>query len=226
MTIRAMKRVFAVSGVASLLSLALLAACVTVNVYFPAAEAQHAADKIIDAVTGSTAEPPAQGPRSKPQSDPGAGPPSADVRASATTGSALLAATGRVLQLLVPAAAAQERANLDISTPEIRAIIGSMHRRFQQLEPFFASGAVGMTADGTVAVRDPGSVPLAQRATLVRLVAQQNQDLLLLYGEVAKANGHPEWARDIRNVFAQRWVAHARQKGWYYRDNGGNWAHN
>ena len=66
MTIRAMKRAFAVSGVASLLVLALLAACVTVNVYFPAAEAQHAADKIIDAVTGSTAEPPAQGPRSKP----------------------------------------------------------------------------------------------------------------------------------------------------------------
>lgn len=222
-----MKRVLAVTGVAGLLSLALLAACVTVNVYFPAAEAQNAADKIIDAVTGGTGEPPTQGPQSKPRSDPGAGPPpSADVRASATPASALLAATGRVLQLLVPAAAAQERANLDISTPEIRAIVASMHRRFQQLAPFFASGAVGMTADGTVAVRDPGPVPLAQRATLVGLVAQQNQDLLLLYGEVAKANGHPEWAPNIRNVFAQRWVAHARQKGWYYRDSGGNWEHN
>ena len=220
-----MKRFLAVSALTSLLSLAALAGCVTVNVYFPAAEAQHAADKIIDAVTGSSGAPPAQAPQSKPQGGASAQPPSADIRASATPGSGLLAAAGRVLQLLVPAAAAQERANLDISTPQIRAIIGSMHLRFQQLQPFFTSGAVGMTADGTIAVRDPGSVPLAQRATLLGLVAQQNQDLLLLYGEVAKANGHPEWEADIRNVFAQRWVAHARQKGWYYRDSGGSWQH-
>src|SRR5512146_505733 len=196
-----MKRAIAVTGLTSLLGLALLAGCVTVNVYFPAAEAQKAADKIIDAVTGSTGEPPAQEPQSKPQSAPGAAPPaSSDRDAAPRPGSAsafLLAATGRVLELLVPAAAAQERANLDISTPEIRAIIGSMHRRFQQLDPFFASGAVGVTADGTIAVRDASTVPLAQRATVVRLVAQQNQDLSQLYGEVAKANGHPEWAADI-----------------------------
>lgn len=218
-----MKRAIAVTGLTGLLGLALLASCVTVNVYFPAAAAQQAADKIIDAVTGSTGAPPA--PQSKSQSPPDEEPPSSD--ASATrAGSVLLAATGRVLELLVPVAAAQERANLDISTPEIRAIVGSMRQRFQELKPFFASGAVGLTAAGTLAVRDASSVPLAQRALLVRLVAQQNQDLSLLYGEVAKANGHPEWASDIRNVFAQRWAARARQKGWYYRDSSGNWAHN
>lgn len=220
-----MKRVFATTAVTGLLALGLMASCVTVNVYFPAAEAQQAADKIIDAVTGGTGAPPAQARPSKPQSDQGAPPPSSDARPSATPGSALLAATARVLQFLIPAASAQERANLDISTPEIRAVISSMHRRFQQLDPFFASGAIGMTADGTVAVRDPGSVPLAQRATLIQLVTQQNQDLALLYGEVAKANGHPEWESDIRNVFAQRWEAHARKKGWYYRDSGGSWTH-
>ena len=221
-----MKRIFAATGVTSLLVLALLAGCVTVNVYFPAAEAQQAADKIIDAVTRSSGAPPAEAQPPKPQSGPGTPPPSADARRSATAGSALLAATGRLLQLLIPAASAQERANLDISTPEIRAIISAMHRRFQQLDPFLTSGAVGMTADGMVAVRDPGSVPLAQRATLTQLVAQQNQDLSQLYGEVARANGHPEWAPDIRRVFAQRWVAHAREKGWYYRDSSGSWAHN
>ena len=221
-----MKRVFAVTGGTCILCLAVLVGCVTVNVYFPAAEAKQAADKIIDAVTGGTGAQPPQGTPPKSQSGPGASPPSADARASVTPGSALLAASGRMLELLVPAAAAQERANLDISTPEIRAIIASMHGRFQQLAPFFTSGALGVTADGTLAVRDVSAVPLAQRATLVRLVAQQNQDLSLLYGEVAKANGHPEWAPDIRNVFAQRWVAHARQKGWYYRDSGGNWQHN
>lgn len=221
-----MKRVFAATGIVSLLGFTLLAGCVTVNVYFPAAQAQQAADKIIDAVTGSTGALPAEAPQSKPQSAPDAGPPSSDARPPATAASMLLAATGRALQILIPAAAAQERANLDISTPEIRAIVASMHQRFQQLKPFFASGAAGVTADGTIAVRDVASVPLAQRALLVRWVAQQNQDLSLLYGEVAKANGHPEWAPDIRNVFAQRWVAHAQKNGWYYRDSAGNWRHN
>jgi uncharacterized protein len=223
-----MKRALAVTGLTSLLGLALLAGCVTVNVYFPAAEAQQAADKIIDAVTGSGAGPASQAPPSKPQSAPGAQPPAADRRATAAPGSAtafLLAATGRALELLVPAAAAQDRPKLDISTPEIRAIISSMHARFQQLKPYFGSGAVGLTAEGTIAVRDASSVPLTQRATLLRLVAQQNEDLAQLYGEIAKANGHPEWAPDIRNVFAQRWAARARARKWYYRDGGGNWQH-
>lgn len=218
-----MKRAIAVTGLTSFLALALLAGCVTVNVYFPAAEAQRAADRIIDAVTGSTGAPPAQAPQPKPQAGQGEQPPTSDRGGSAAPASALLAAAGRALELLIPAASAQERANLEISTPEIRAIIASMHQRFEQLKPFFASGAVGMTAEGAIAVRDASPVPLAQRATLLRLVAQQNQDLSLLYGEVAKANGHPEWATDIRNVFAQRWIARAHQNGWYYRDSSGNW---
>ena len=221
-----MKRANVVTGLAGLLGFALLAGCVTVNVYFPAAQAQQAADKVIDAVTGSTDAPPAQQPQSKPQSTPGE-PPSSNRRAAATPGSVLLAATGRLLELLVPAAAAQQQANLNISTPQIRAIIASLRQRYRgSLKPFVTSGAVGFTADGTLAVRDPSSVPLAQRATLAQLVTQQNQDLSQLYSEIAKANGHPEWAPDIRNVFAQRWGAHAHEKGWYYRDSGGNWEHN
>jgi uncharacterized protein YdbL (DUF1318 family) len=220
-----MKRAIAVAGLSSLLALAVLAGCVTVNVYFPAAEAQKAADRIIDQVTGSTGSP-APGSQSGSQAAPAAQPPTAARGAFAAAESTLLAATGRALELLVPAAAAQQQANLEISTPQIRAIIASMHQRFQHLKPFFASGAVGMTAEGQIAVRDPSSVPLAQRATLLRLVAQQNRALSMLYEEVAKANGHPEWAADIRNVFARRWIAHARQAGWYYRDSSGKWQHN
>lgn len=221
-----MKRATGLTSLTSLLAFALLAGCVTVNVYFPAAEAQKAADKIIDAVTGGTGTPAPQDQPSKPRTAPSAQPPSADRSAFTGPGSVLLAATGRVLELLVPTAAAQEQANLDISTPQIRAIIASMHERFQHLKPFFVSGAVGVTAQGTIAVRNAGSVPLAQRAMLLGLVAQQNRDLSLLYSEIAKANGHAEWASDIRIVFARRWMAHARQNGWYYRDSGGNWQHN
>ena len=221
-----MKRTIAVGSLTSLVALALLAGCVTVNVYFPAAEAQKAADKIIDAVTGSTGSPPAQDSQPRPRATPGAQPPSADRGALAGPGSVLLAATGRALELLVPAAAAQEQANLDISTPQIRAIIASMHENFQHLKPFLASGVIGVTATGTVAIRNASSVPLAQRAMLLQMVARQNRYLSLLYGEVARANGHPEWTSDIRNVFAKRWIAHARQNGWYYRDSGGQWERN
>lgn len=41
---------FALRGAAGLLAVAGLAGCVTINIYFPAAAAEKAADKIIDEV--------------------------------------------------------------------------------------------------------------------------------------------------------------------------------
>lgn len=203
------------------LALGLLAGCVTVNVYFPAAAAQKAADKIIDAVTGSAAAAaPAQ---PAPQAAPATQPPSSDIGPVSRTGSLLAAAAGRVLTLLVPSAQAAEPANLDISTPQIRAIIADMHERFALLKPYFQSGVIGVTAAGNIAVRDESSVPLIERAKLTQLVSQQNSDLTQLYSQIADANGHPEWAADIGDTFANRWIAHAKQQGWYYRDGSGRW---
>ncbi|MGB8327256.1 MAG: YdbL family protein, partial [Steroidobacteraceae bacterium] len=132
-------------------------------------------------------------------------------------------AVGRALELLVPAAHADEPANLDIETPEIRAITASMHQRFAQLESYFQSGVVGLTADGRVEVRDTGSVALAERALVKRLVAEDNKDRDTLYAEIAKANGHPDWAADIRTTFARRWVERGAKPGWYYQDASGAW---
>ncbi|MEE8343267.1 MAG: DUF1318 domain-containing protein, partial [Gammaproteobacteria bacterium] len=36
------------------------------------------------------------------------------------------------------------------------------------------------------------------------------------YGEIARANGHPEWEKEIRGTFAKRWVANA-PSGWWYQ---------
>ena len=208
----------------AVLVLGLLAGCVTVNVYFPAAEAQRAADKIIDAVTGSTtATPGTPATQSKPGSVPATQPPTSNAGPLASAEAMLASTAARALDTLVPAAQAAGHANLDISTPQIRAIIADMHQRFQKLKPYFESGVVGVTAQGSIAVRDQSSVPLLQRATLAQLVAQQNRDLSQLYAQIAAANDHPEWVPDIRSTFAQRWIAHARQRGWYYRDSGGNW---
>lgn len=185
----------------------MLAACVTVNVYFPAAAAQQAADQIIDTVTGS-----------KPQSSTGEPPRSYN---QSEKPGILLVAMGRALEMLIPAAHAQGAANLDISTPEIRAVTQSMQARFGQLEKYFASGALGLSSDGLIAERDTSSVPLAERAVVKRLVAEDNRDRATLYAEIAKANGHPEWEADIRQTFARRWIERGAKPGWYYQEAGG-----
>lgn len=185
------------------------AACVTINVYFPAAAAEKAADQFIDGVWQKGTAPPAE---SKP----------ADKTSSLTPYSEPLAVmfVRTALEAVVPAAEAADP-DIDVNSPPVRAIQASMAERHSQLVKYYASGAIGLTADGMVDVRDQNAVPLAERVTLRKLVADDNRDRTLLYQEVAKANGHPEWESDIRAAFAKRWIARA-QSGWYYKD-GGNW---
>ena len=185
-----------------LLSLA-IAACVTINVYFPAAAAEKAADQIIDTVTSrSDAAPPTS--RLLPAQHPW-----------------YLVAADRVIGVLIAPAYAQS-ANIDVSTPEVRALTASMQQRFAQLERYFASGAVGLTADGMIGERDQGAVPLAERAVVKRLVAEDNKDRAALYAEIARANGHAEWEAEIRSTFARRWIERGAKTGWYYQ-NAGAW---
>lgn len=110
--------------------------------------------------------------------------------------------------------------NLEINTPAISALQQSMQQRHGQLAPMYASGAVGLARDGTVAVRDASSVPLAQRGQLNALVAAENGDRAALYREIARANGHPEWEPEVRSTFAKRWVERA-QPGWWVQGGGG-----
>ena len=179
-----------------------LAACVTINVYFPAAAAEKAADRIIEDIWG-----PGQQPKPAGNEQSSLGHAAGDI----------LVAT---LDFVIPAAHAQ--ADIDISSPAIRALTASMKGRAGQLEPFFSSGAIGLTADGLVEVRDANAVPLADRNKLRKLVADDNADRNSLYREIASANGHPEWEADIRSTFAERWIANARA-GWHYKSKSGDW---
>lgn len=117
---------------------------------------------------------------------------------------------------------AQAQANLNINTPAITALRAGMQQRHAQLAPHYASGAVGLTRDGNVALRDAAAVPLPQRQQVNALIAAENRDRGALYREIARANGHPEWEADIRATFAQRWVGNA-QAGWYYQNASGAW---
>ncbi len=189
---------------AALFAAGLATACVTINVYFPAAAAEKAADRIIEEVWGKD---------TKKEESSSIGQPSQSV-ARRAQGLAL-----GLLEILLPAAKAQQ-ADLDISSPSINAIKDRMQARHEQLKSYDDSGAIGLTSDGQIAVRDPKAVSLADRQRVNALVADENRDRNALYGEIARANGHPEWEHGIRDTFARRWVLNARS-GWWYQASGG-----
>ena len=125
-----------------LATLATLAACVTINVYFPAAEAQQAAREFVDDVIGRPDAGNGQGEDSDRDSGGPAGPD--------PVGLPSVQAPRLRLQLV---ASAQAQADITIRTPAIQAIRERMRARFGQLRPHFDSGALGMTRDGHIAVR-------------------------------------------------------------------------
>ncbi|MGX5730157.1 YdbL family protein [Pseudoxanthomonas beigongshangi] len=193
----------------------LLTACVTINVYFPAAEAKEAAREFVEKVIGDDAKAPAQ-PETRPDSSVPATP----------GGSASLTPVSRRsfdwLSLIgIASAHAQEKADINIKTPAIQAIQGRMATRFRnQLQAGFDAGALGLTRDGMIEVRDAGKLALKDRVAITQAVADDNRDRKAVYREIAVANGHPEWEAQIRQTFAQQWIASARG-GWWYQDAGG-----
>ncbi len=193
-----------VYGLLTMLVVALVG-CVTINVYFPEAAAQKAADQFIGTVIDAA-------PASAPKEEPPSAPVKKDGQPSAM-----------LLDLLIPAAYAADAPNIRIQTATTEAIHGRMQERFRStLAPLFNSGAIGFTQDGLVAVRDAAKVPLDQRAGVNAAVADENRDRNALYREVANANNHPEWESQIRATFAKGWIERARA-GWYYQDSSGAW---
>jgi uncharacterized protein len=190
-------------GGGGLLALTLVA-CVTINVYFPAAAVEQAADRIIEDVWGQR-----PAPESPPQS-----------RTPQPPEPPVVEMIARAFLILIPPAQAQQ-ADINVSTPAIEQLKQSLSNRFNQLKSHYDSGAVGLTGDGLVAVRNLDAVPLNQRNQVQQLVQQENQDRQALYREIARANDHPDWEDQIREVFAQRWIGNARS-GWWYQ-SGGSW---
>ena len=186
----------------TLLLMLFAAACVTINVYFPAEAAEKAADRIIRDVYGEE-------------------PAKATEPHSGNEIPAVMSLKGyALLDWFIPVAHAE--ADLSVNTPAIRQLQADMEKRHKELAPYYTSGAVGMTRNGEISVRDQKLVPLQDRNQVKKLVARENQDRSALYAEIARANGHPEWEADIRQTFARRWVSNA-PGGWWYQEAGGGW---
>jgi uncharacterized protein len=185
------------------LALFALSACVTVNITFPPAAAQQAADQIIDQVWQKDAE------------DPAEDPPVSDKQSGLWQNFGI-----GLLNIVIPAA--QAAPNFNISSPAISAIQDRMAKRHKDLESHYDNGAIGLTNDGFIALRDVNSVALSLRNRVKTWVSDENNDRDMLYTEIAKANGQPDWKKDIQKTFAERWISRAK-KGWWYQNKQGAW---
>lgn len=196
----------------------LLSACVTINVYFPAAEAKEAAREFVEKVIND-----ADKVNIKQEPAPAGGgmavlgkrAPGRDVRFD-------LSGFDPWVLVGIGSAQAQSAPDITIKTPAIQAIQSRMETRFTgTLRAGFDSGALGFTDDGMVTVRDASKLELKDRVGMNSAVADDNRDRKAVYREVAVANGHPEWENQIRDVFAKQWISSARA-GWWYQQ-GGAW---
>jgi len=188
----------------TLLGATLLTACVTINIYFPAAAAEKAADQIIKEIQENQ---PAKKTEPKAQANP-------------WQQAALHWLEIGLNQIISPAQA--EEADLDIDSENIRRIQAKMKARFSSLDTFYSKGFIGIKRDGLVAVKDASAIPLKDRNAANKLVSAENSDREELYHAIADANGHPDWYGQIKQTFAGRWISNA-QPGWWYEVSNNNW---
>jgi uncharacterized protein YdbL (DUF1318 family) len=179
------------------------AACITVNIYFPAPEVRAAAEEIVEETWG----------------DPATAPSSRLLPAAGAE--RLLAA---LAARLGPADAHAAEANIEVSTAAIRALKESMKQRAPKLKPQLASGKLGLGKDGMLVVRDLGDLGLREQAEVRRLVEAENRDRASLYAEIAKANDFgADRVADISAIFAETWKEKA-ESGWWVQNTDGTWS--
>ena len=192
-----MRRSILVTTFAALL---LTLACVTVNVYFPAAEVQQAADRIVEEVHGS-----------QPSSN----------QSGAEPKQSMLRRTFRGIPLFEGEAYAG--ADIEVSTPNIRALKNSIKERFESLKPLFEKGIVGETNNGLLSIRALEGLSLQEKAEVNKLMKAENSDRESLYSEIAKANElPPDTVSEIKGLFANSWRKNAK-KGWWIQEDDGDW---
>jgi len=186
--------------IAAVTALLLTLACVTVNVYFPAAEVQSAADKIVGEVRGTS---------------------SSSTESEAAPQESMLRRSLRSLMLFEGEAYAQ--ADINITTPNIRALKESMKKRFESLKPLYEQGVIGETKDGLVSIQSLDGLGLKEKADAKKLVEAENADRDNLYIEIVKANDLPsDSVPQIKELFANSWRKEAK-KGWWIQKDNGDW---
>lgn len=188
-------------GRVTVVLLLILSACVTVNIYFPAAAVQRAADEIVKETWGGSN---GKSERVQPQS-------------------LLPFAPRRTLSLSLTREAFAQEADINVSNPAIRGLRDSIKRRSGAIKPYMDKGSAGINQGGLLVVRSSEGLSLKERAEVQQLIEAENRDREALYAEIAKANNiPPDAVPKIKGIFANSWIDQA-QTGWWIQDSQGNW---
>lgn len=178
-------------------------ACVTVNIYFPAARVEKAAEDIVEDVYGTDSQPEQN----------------KDDQSALET----------FLALLTPEAAqAQSVTKSDIeslnkSNSAIRGLKKSIADDHQKLLPYYNSGNIGITNEGFLKIISKDGLNIKDTAKLRRLVSQDNETREKLYTEVAASMNIPgSEINKIKSIFADVWQKRA-PAGWFVQQANGKW---
>lgn len=180
-----------------------LAACLTINVYFPAAAVQAAADNFVQDVQSDVSKTPGNGasekaPAGKEQS--------------------------RFSIDFIGTAHADDAGAIAINTPEATRLKSSMKSRSGDIAGLKSKGAVGEDRMGLLAERDLQGLALPERAKAKQVVNQENADRMALYREIVRANSYPQdKLAEIQKIFAKSWQGNS-QSGWWVQGEDGAWA--
>ncbi len=185
----------------------LISSCVTINIYFPAAAVEKAADKIVDEVWGEEGE-------------------VDEERKEETEGvpqSLLEKSFHFIASAVGPEEAFAEEADINVTTPAIRALKDSIQKRASSIKPFMEKGNAGISNEGLLDIRGTRGLNLKEKARLKRLIDAENKDREALYLAIAEANNFsPDKVTDIKKIFAGSWIKNAK-KGWKVQGPEGDW---
>jgi uncharacterized protein YdbL (DUF1318 family) len=175
-------------------SIMVFTACVTVNIYFPAAEVKEAAEEIAKDVRGMESG------QDSMDANPGN--------------------TRSFLNLISTAYAQQE---LSVSNATIRQIKARMKSRYNQLSPFFKQGVLGESGRGLLVIKNLSGINLKDKAQVKRLVDAENSDRMALYKAVSKAlNISVSEIARVQEIFSEEWQKTA-PKGTWIETRTGQW---
>ncbi|WP_027177521.1 DUF1318 domain-containing protein [Maridesulfovibrio bastinii] len=185
-----------------------MAACVTVNIYFPAAKVEKTAQSIVDDVYGTQ-----KNSTDKPQQT------EQDQSSSLDRFLALITVrTAQAAEL-----SDQELKSLKQSNSAIRGLKHSIIQNHKQLEPYYSSGNIGISNKGYLVLYSKKGLNIKEMAKLRRIIKEDNANRRKLYEEVAASMNIPgsEIAK-VKDIFTRVWQKRA-PAGWIIQDQAGNW---
>ncbi len=176
----------------------MLTACVTINIYFPAAEVQKTAEDIVKDVRGADAT---KLDKPAPETSKDTGP----------------------VSMLMGCPEAWAANELNVSNATIRTLKNRIKENYPQLRKWLAQGVLGEDHNGFIVMKNQGGLNLKARIFAKRVMEEENSSRKALYQAVAQALNIPssQVAR-VGRIFAQQWQK-AVPRGTWIETAPGKW---